>query len=125
MATAFHRVCDQNGWDHKPGSAVVPLPDGRKQKVFVEVVEDGGEELLRIYTVVGDASILDEIRMQAALKINFRMRHGALAIMDQKLVILDTFPAEGADEEVLQDSAEYMAKRADDYEKYIYRIDVH
>jgi len=126
MANVFTLVCEQNAWDCEEHQAVIPVADGRTQTVFQDVIDDhDGEQLMRLYTIIGDASIMDEIRLRAALGINNRLRHGALAIMDNQLVLTDTFLLGHTDKTELEESILYIARKADDFERFIFQTDTH
>jgi hypothetical protein len=126
MANVFTLVCERNAWDCDECQAVVPLADGRRQTVFQDLIDDeDGEQLMRLYSIIGDASIMDEIRLRAALGINNRLRHGAIAIMDDQLVLTDTFMVEHTDQAELEESILYLARKADDFERYIFETDTH
>ncbi len=127
MTNVFNLVCQQSGWESTDDSAVVPQPDGRKQTVYQEVIEDdeGGAKLLKIYTIIGDTTKLGEVRLRAALGINNALRHGALAIRDHRLILIDTFLLDHADQMELRSSVEYLARRADGFERLIYKTDEH
>ena len=124
MANVFKAICDKNGWELRGEEAVLSLPGGRQQSVFMETSHEDGEDILRIYSVIGDAGLLDENRMRSALGLNYRLRHGALAIRDQQMVLTDTFLTREADHDEVRLSIEYLAKTADQHEKHIYGTDL-
>ncbi|MFN0060537.1 MAG: hypothetical protein ACKVX7_18935 [Planctomycetota bacterium] len=125
MLSVFKKICDKNGWQLVGDTATIGLGDGRKQSVHAEVVVDNDDELLRLYSVIGDAALLDEQRMSAALRLNAGLRHGAIAIRKQALVLTDTFLLREADHDEVKMSVQYLARMADQYEKTIYRTDKH
>ena len=123
MHPFFKEVCEAQGWKVIAASAVIPLSDGRTQSVLHEVYEEDGDKILRAYTVVGDARVLDERRVRAALSLNWRLRFGAIAIWEDKLVLTDTFLVEEMDAHELLGSIKYLAETGDKYEKYLFRVD--
>ena len=123
MASVFKAICDKNGWECRGNEAVLSLDAGRQQSVFMETSAEGGEDILRIYSVIGDAGVLDESRMRSALNLNYRLRHGALGIRENQLVLTDTFLTREADHDEVRLSVEYLARTADQHEKHIYGTD--
>ncbi len=123
MPAIFTTICETMDWEHDGESALVPLASGRSQRVHSEMFVEGDEELMRIHTVVGSAEALNEVRVRAVLSMNYRLRYGAFAIANDQLVMLDTFLLREADEDEVRLSVEYLAKKADEYEKAIYGTD--
>jgi hypothetical protein len=59
----------------------------------------------------------------AALRINARLAHGALAVRDDALVMIDTLMLEDADAAEIEASIGYLAETADYYEKVLFGTD--
>ena len=57
--------------------------------------------------------------------INSRLRHGAIAILDDRMVLTDTFLRDHADAAEVFASVRYLAETADKYERLIYGGDAH
>lgn len=126
MSDLFESVCKTKSWEiREDGGVRLQLPDGRGQTVFSEVVEVDDEQVLRVWTVIGEAMILDRNRLTGALGLNWRLVYGAMAIKDEYLVMVDTFLLREADEDELIHSIEYMAAEADRYERLLYRAEEH
>ena len=119
----FKSVCDKNGWPCEGGQAEITLAHGRRQFVFMEVFTFNDEEMIRFYTVVGRADMLTEVRLRAALGINFGLPYGALAIHRENLVLTDTFLVREADYDEVESSIRYIANTADRYERLIFDSD--
>ena len=125
MANVFTLVCEQNGWEISGSEATVPIGENRHQTVHHSVTKEDGQQVLRIHTVIGSAAVLDEVRMRAALGINARMRYGAFAILDDDLVLTDSFLLPHTDPTEVSASIGFLARKADDYERLIYGTDAH
>lgn len=123
LAAIVERVCKKNRWTASGDHLEFPLPGGRKQLVFAEEFEHEGEKMLRLYSQVGDESSLTEIRLRAALSLNFKLPHGAFALREGKLVLTETFLLREADEDEVESAIRYLAESADRYERLIYGTD--
>ena len=125
MPEAFRKICEQNGWAHEEGKATVPLAEDRRQVVYCDVFEADDQEMLRVYTIIGDFEKLTDVRIQAALSINAHLLHGALAVMDDHLVMVETFLLEGIDPDEVARSIRFLAEKSDHYEHTMYGTDAH
>jgi hypothetical protein len=121
---ACERVCEQQGWQLLPAGVKVGLAGGRHQVVSLEFFEFEQEQLVRLYSVIGEADELPPPRLALALQINARLAHGALAVKDGLLVILETLMLEEADPGEIEASVRYLAETADYYEKTLFGGDV-
>ena len=72
------RVCSENGFQLEPGGARVPLPASRSQLIAMERFDYQGRERVRLWTRIGPEADLGNVRMEAALRVNARLPHGAL-----------------------------------------------
>ena len=118
-------ACEAHGWEYFEHGAVIGLPGGRRQRVFLEPSRDGGEIKGRDYTVIGEAAALSATRMEAALAMNFHLQHGALALKERELVMVETVCLGSMDQAQLADLLRYIAETADRYERGIYGTDRH
>jgi hypothetical protein len=125
MPELFQRICEQNGWAYEDGTATIRLAEDRQQVVHCDVFEAEDEELLRVYTIIGDFDKLTDVRIQAALSINAHLVHGALAVVDDQLVMVDTFRLAAADPEEVTRSIRFLAGKSDHYEKTMFGTDAH
>ena len=119
------RVCEQQGWDLLPSGVRVPCESGRYQLVSLEYFEFEKQELVRLHTTIGQTRALGEERMVLALQINARLAHGALALRDGELVMIDTLMLKDADPAEVEASLSYLALTADYYEKMLFGTDDH
>ncbi|UCE85102.1 MAG: hypothetical protein JSU66_12195 [Deltaproteobacteria bacterium] len=117
------RVCQQQGWELLPSGVQITFADGRHQLVSLEFFESEREELVRLYTTIGAVDGMDARRLVAALRINARLAHGALAVRDDALVMIDTLMLEDADAAEIEASIAYLAETADYYEKVLFGTD--
>jgi hypothetical protein len=119
----FNTVCSREGWTREGNSAVVTLPGGRHQRVTAEVSAEDGDEILRVRTHVGDAAVMNEARMLAALRMNARLRFGAIAIDGALVAMVDTLLLHTADPEALRQSILHLARKADELERGLFQGD--
>ena len=105
----------------------MPLPHGRKQKVYVRAdgKDDQGSPLICVYTVCAPAT---KDHFEKALRYNMRMSFGALAINDHAndsfLVVVDTLLADAAQPVELRKSIDSVAKHGDKIERVLTGKDV-
>ena len=121
--SGFDALCKREGWTRAGPWAIVPVAGGRRQRVGADVIDADGEQVLRVYTIVGNAAVLNQPRLLAALRMNARFRHGAFAIRDDDLALIDTFPLRGADPSAMAVSIRYLTAKADDLERVLFGTD--
>lgn len=119
------RVCRERGWEIAPTGVNVPLDDGRHQVVGLEIFEHEDEELVRLVSTIGEAAKLTPVRLTIALRINAELAHGAFAVKEDNLVMVDTLMLEGAIPSEVEASIRYIAQTADYYERVIFETDDH
>ena len=119
------RVCQEQGWELLPSGVKVSWGDGRHQLVALEFFEAEEEELVRLSTVIGKAQRMDPARLSSALRINYNLAHGALALKDDELVMADTLLLSDAGPAEIEASISYLAATADYYERTIFGTDEH
>lgn len=118
------RICRETGWERLPNAVRVTLQGGREQRVAVEFFEqDDGEECVRLSSRIGPVEALDEDRLVMALRVNAGLAHGALAVMHDALVMVDTLMLTELDPGEVQASIDYLARTADAYEKSLFGTD--
>jgi hypothetical protein len=93
--------------------------------ISLEFFEFESQELVRLYTVIGPADQLPTERLAMALKINARLAHGALAVLDGELIMANTLLLQDADAPEIEASIAYLAETADYYEKTLFGTDRH
>ena len=119
----FATVCSREGWTREGNSATLLLPGGRHQRVQADLFEEDGEEILRLKSRVGPAAVLNEARLQSALRMNARLRFGAIAIDGEMLALVDTLLLREADADELRSSMLYLARKADELERGLFGDD--
>jgi len=123
FSSVCRRVCEEQGWELLPSGVNVEWPDGRHQVVALEVFHHEQEELVRLFTTIGATGNLTPVRLTIALRINAELAHGAFAVKDDNLVMVDTLMLDDADAGEIEASIRYLAETADYYEKAIFKID--
>jgi hypothetical protein len=122
-------VSKLKGWkavsDQGVASFAIPQAGNRKQIVAVTQFKDEGRAMVRFTTRIGKTDRLEEARLRSALKLNLRMPHGCLAVDGTQLVMTETRPLQTSTPETAGDALEFLARQADQYEKLIYKTDVH
>jgi hypothetical protein len=123
VPAVFVDACEREGWEHDGDTAVVALPGGRSQRVAVDVITDGKEQVLRFCSRIGDAAVLTEQRALAALRMNARLRLGAIAIRDDAVALVDTMLLREADCDEVRACVAYLARKADELEQALFGSD--
>ena len=119
------RVCQEQGWELLPSGVQITWGDGRHQLVSLEFFEVAEEELVRLYTVIGAADAIDPARLQSALRLNYHLAHGAFALRDHELVMIDTLMLEDAGPGEIEACISYLAETGDYYERSLFGTDEH
>lgn len=118
-------VCQEQGWGRSENQIEVKFEEGRRQIVFLDFFDFEGEELVRFYTVIGSIKAMNPLKLTQALRLNFGLPHGALAVRDDELVMIDTLMVEDADRGEVAASAAYLAETGDHFEKTMFGSDRH
>ena len=123
FARIAERVCRENGFALEPGGARVALRESRTQLVAMEQFEYEDRERVRLWTRIGPEADIGHVRMEAALRVNARLPHGALGLRDESLILCHTLAVDevGADE--LESALRFLAETADEYERTIFGTD--
>ena len=66
---------------------------------------------------------IDPLRLNTALHLNFGLPHGALALKNDRLTMVDTLLAEEPDREEIQVSLLYLAEVSDRLEASLFGTD--
>ena len=129
MATQKHfahilkRVCQDQAWELLPSGVQVSWPNGRRQLIELKFFEFKHEELVRLFTTIGDVERMSAVRLTVALRINAELAHGCLAVHEDHLVMTDTLMLRDADPSEIEASIGYLAETADYYEKSLFQTD--
>jgi serine/threonine-protein kinase len=106
----------------------VPLPEGRAQRVFVEVRRGvaAADEIIEIYSVCGP--VCDKY-LRRALELNAQIPHGSIAIAtvdgEPLFVMSDAYPRSTCDPEEVRRSVLTIAHHADEIEAWLTGGDQH
>jgi len=119
------QMCTEAGWERLPNAIRVAWPGGRHQLVALEFFEQQGQEFVRMCTRIGPVEALDEDRLVSALRVNAGLARGALAVMHDDLVMLDTQLLQDAELNEVKASIDYLARTADSYEKTLFDTDAY
>jgi hypothetical protein len=123
FAQLLKRACRDRGWKLLPTGISVSWPTGRRQLIELEFFQFKDEELVRLFTTIGDVGGMSAVRLSIALRTNAELAHGSLAIRDDHLVMTDTLMLRDAGFEVIEASIGYLAETADHYERTIFGTD--
>jgi len=125
----FERVCreacEAEGWELSEGVVTLVFEDGRRQVVDFELFAFEGQELVRLFTTIGSTVRIDPMRLESALRLNFGLPHGALAVKKDNLVMVDTLMAERCDAGEVAAAVRYLGETADHFEKTMFGPDRH
>jgi len=125
FATVCRDVCLERGWELLPIGIRVDLPADRSQLVELEFFESEERPLVRLTTRIGSEAEVSEVRIHLALRLNAELAHGAFALREGELVMLDTLLLEDTDRGELEAVVGYLAHTADRYEDRLFGRDEH
>ena len=123
FAQILKRVCRDHAWELLPSGIQVSWPNGRRQLIELKFFEFKREELVRLFTTIGDVESMNAVRLTIALRINAELAHGCLAVHDDHLVMTDTLMLRDADSAEIEASIAYLAEIADYYENSLFETD--
>ncbi|HZE99452.1 MAG TPA: hypothetical protein VE981_20780 [Planctomycetota bacterium] len=122
-------VSKLKGWKStaEQGVAGLDVPQAGNRRQFVSLVEfkDDSHPMVRCTTRIGPAGQLEPSRLRSALELNSRLPHGCLAVDGAHLVMTVTRPLGTTTPQTTGDAVEFIARQADQYEKLIFKTDVH
>ena len=125
FADICRRVCEEQGWELLPSGVHVQWADGRHQLVELEVFQHEKKDLVRLFTTIGTIENMTPVRLTIALRINAELAHGAFAVKNDHLVMVETLKLDDADPSETEAAIRYLAETADYYEKAIFETDEH
>jgi len=108
-------VCERNGWRVAGNQVEIALAGDRHRAVRLEFFDFEGRERARLYSELGNAEGIRPLRLTQALGITFGLPHGALALRNDDLVMVDTLPADAPDALELETSLRHLAEQADHF----------
>jgi len=113
-------VGKQAGWAVSERGVEVRFDEGRHQRVLLEFFEFEGTELVRFHTTIGSSVRIDPLRLTTALRLNYGLPHGSLALKDDLLVMVDTLIVKDADPDEIRATVQYLAETADHFERTMF-----
>ena len=117
------KVCKAQGWTRDRYTIEVPIDGDRRQTVTLDAFDFDDEELVRVASPIGPTEHIDPLHLNTALRLNYGLPHGALAMAEERLVLVDTLLADEPDEEEIEAVIEYLAETADHFERTIFGTD--
>ena len=118
-------VCASKGWKYASGRIDVGVGVERSQAISVEFFEFEGREFVRLFTTIGSIEHINALRLITALRLNFGLPHGAMAVRGSDLVIVDTLMVSHSDPQEIASMLNYLGETADHFEKSIFGPDHH
>ena len=114
------RVCSEHGWTRDRYTLEVPVESGGRQTVLLDAFDFEDEELVRVASPIGPMELTDPLHMNTALRLNYGLPHGSLAMSEDRLVLVDTLLADEPDAEEIEAVIEYLAETAEYFERSIF-----
>ncbi|MDH5717442.1 MAG: YbjN domain-containing protein [Spirochaetia bacterium] len=104
--------------------ANIEFEGGRKQRVLVSLgKDDANDPLVHYYSVICKIKEDDLSLYKDALKINVNLDYGAIALLDDSMVIHQTMFLEDMDPKRFIKSLLYVAAKADELEEALIQVD--
>jgi hypothetical protein len=116
-------VCARLGWTRDGDRIELSLEAGRRQTVWLEAFDFEGEALVRVASGVGPTEHIEPLHLNTALRLNYGLPHGALALRGEQLVVVDTLMADEPDEGEIEAVVSYLAETADHFERTLFGTD--
>ena len=118
-------VCEKHGWKLGDGQREIELDIGtaRRQRVKVDFFEFEGRELVRLHSAIGSTRRIRAEQLVHALRLNFNLPHGSLAVRDDELVLVETLGVEGVEPAEIEAAVRFLAETADHYEQTLFGRD--
>ena len=125
FADILRKVCSDRGWELLPSGVNVKHADGRHQVIHFELFDFGEREVVRLVSMIGDATTMSRAQMEQALRANMSLAHGALALKDDELCMTETLSLEESDAGEIESAVDFISELADNYEKILFGTDRH
>lgn len=116
-------VCAAQGWALDRNRVELQLESGRRQGVELESFEFEGEALVRLVSPIGPTDRIEPLHLNSALRLNYGLPYGALALRGEQLVLIDSVMADDAETEEIEAVVRYLAETADNFERTLFGTD--
>ena len=120
---SLERVCQAQGWKRSGDEVTIPTDNGREQRVVLDPFEFEGEPLVRLSSAIGSSLEIEPLHLNKALRLNYGLPHGALALRGDQLVMVDTLMVNEPDDAEIEAVVSYLAEIADQFEASIFGPD--
>ncbi len=116
-------VCSEQGWKRDGATLELPIEGGRRQRVELEEFDFEGDPLVRLASAIGPSEHIEPLHLNTALRLNYGLPYGALALHRDRLVLVDTLTADDPDAEEIEAVIRYLAETADHFESTMFGSD--
>ena len=116
-------VCSEQGWKRDGDTLEIPIDSGRRQRVEIEEFDFEGDLLVRFASGIGPTEHIEPLHLNTALRLNYGLPYGALALREDQLVLVDTVFADDPDSEEIEAVVRYLAETADHFERTMFGTD--
>jgi hypothetical protein len=91
------------------------VPDDRKQIIKAYMFQEMEQDILRVYSIVGERKEFSDSRLISTLELNISLLYGAFALFAGNLVLTTTIPCTTSNDQAAA-IITYVARMADSYE---------
>jgi len=123
FARAVDAVCREQGWKRDGATIELDTDAGAARRVALEPIELDDELLVRVAAPVGPSAEVDALHLETALRLNYGLPHGALALHGEQLALVDMLLADDPDREEIEAVVRYLAEAAEQFERTIFGAD--
>lgn len=95
----------------------------RHQEVVAYPFQEDGRSYVRFYTPIGKRGDVPRPMLTTALELNASLTHGAFAIYEGRIALLDTMELDGVNPEEGARILRYLGRMADSFEKMAFGVD--
>ncbi len=118
-------MCERCEWGFSETRIELEFQEGRRQIVELDFFDFEGRQLVRVFSKIGDVSRIHPMRLTDALRLNYSLPHGAMAVKRDVLVMVNTLHVDDASDAEIEATVRYLAEMADHYEKTMFGTDDH
>ena len=116
-------VCREQGWKLERNRVELSIEGGRRQSVEVEPFEFSGEALVRLVSPIGPTEHIEPLHLNTALRLNYGLPYGALALRGDELVLIDSLMLDDVEPSEVEAVVRYLAETADHFERTLFGTD--
>ena len=121
--SVLESLCAEQGWARERNRVELEIEGGRHQGVECEPFEFEDEALVRLVSPIGPTEHIDPLHLNTALRLNYGLPYGALALRGDQLVLIDSVIADDVEADEIEAVIRFLAETADHFERTLFGTD--